>query len=379
MKHPKKIALGVAVTVGLLWWTLSGVPFGEVLATIAEGDMLLLGTSIALTTFGFLVRAMRWEIFLRPVIQGTDLHTRFKAVAIHFMVNNVSLRVGEFARAWVMSRMVPVKATAAFGTVVVERFMDALVLLILLVVPTLLPGFPDAGVLSQGFGAVVFRAAVVAVLVVIVALLAMAVFPERFSALARAVLRFGPASWRQPLQGAIEAFLSSIAALRDPKLMALGLVWSFAFWALQAASFWLGMLAFGIDTGYLSAVFTSSVVAYGVALPSTPGFFGTFHFAANFALSEVYGVADVQSLAFAFGWHFGSFLPITAIGLFYAGRLGLSLGDVGAGAATVEAPGADGPPDDGRSGDGPLDEGRGDEAPEGSSAEARDRGVDPGR
>ena len=88
------------------------------------------------------------------------------------------------------------------------------------------------------------------------------------------------------------------------------------------------MMAFGIHTGYVSAVFVSSVVAFGVAVPAAPGFIGTFHASAKFALSDVYGVAEPSSLAFAFGYHFGGWIPITLIGLWYAWRLGLSMGDV---------------------------------------------------
>ena len=241
MKHPGKVAFGVAVTVGFLWWTLADVPFGDVLRAIADGDFVLLGLSIALTTFGFLIRAMRWEIFLRPVQAGTGLHARFQAVSIHFMANNViPLRVGELARAWVISRLEPVSATAAFGTVVVERFMDGLVLLILLVLPTRSSRFPEVGVLSNGWGALVFRAAVVGLVVVILALVVMAAVPQRFLALAGRAQRLAPPRLREPLMDGLEHFLASIASLRDPKLMTLGLVWSFGFWLLQAASFWGG-------------------------------------------------------------------------------------------------------------------------------------------
>ena len=111
-----------------------------------------------------------------------------------------------------------------------------------------------------------------------------------------------------------------------PKLLLLAFGWSLAFWGWHGVSFWLGMLAFGIDTGFASAIFTEAVVGFGVALPSAPGFFGTFHFAANLALSDVYGVAEPQALAFAFGYHFGGWVPITLIGLWYAWRLGISLG-----------------------------------------------------
>ena len=89
------------------------------------------------------------------------------------------------------------------------------------------------------------------------------------------------------------------------------------------------MLAFGINTGFISAVFTEAVVGFGVAIPSAPGFFGTFHASAKFALSDVYGVSEATSLAFAFGYHFGGWIPITLIGLLYAWKLGFSLGEVG--------------------------------------------------
>jgi len=86
----------------------------------------------------------------------------------------------------------------------------------------------------------------------------------------------------------------------------------------------------------ISAIFTEAVVGFGVAIPSAPGFVGTFHASADFALSDVYGVAAPDSLAFAFGYHFGGWVPITLIGLWYAWRLGLSLGDVGAAEERVE-------------------------------------------
>jgi hypothetical protein len=139
-----------------------------------------------------------------------------------------------------------------------------------------------------------------------------------------------PDRFARPVIDALEAFLHSIGFLRQPRLLLSGFAWTLAFWTWHGISFWLAMLAFGIDTGFVSALFTEAVVGFGVAVPAAPGFIGTFHFAANFALVEVYGVEAPRALAFAFGYHFGGWVPITVIGLVYAWRLGLSLGDVGA-------------------------------------------------
>jgi len=336
VKHWGKALAGLAVTVLALWWALSGVSFGDVWANIRTGNPWLLLASVAVATFGFVLRAMRWHVLLKPVRADTRLRSRFACVSIGFMANNIlPARVGEFARAYALSRVEPITASAAFGTLVIERFMDGVVLLLFLVLPILAPGFP-AGVLSAGAGAVLLRAAVMAVAVVLLALVVMAVWPKLFVRAAHKVAQVLPKPVAAPILAGLDAFLESIAIMRDPKLLALGLAWTLAFWTWHGVSFWLGMLAFGIDTGFVSAIFTEAVVGFGVALPAAPGFFGTFHASATIALSDVYGVSDAQSLAFAFGYHFGGWVPITLIGLWYAWRLGLSLGEVGEAEERVE-------------------------------------------
>ncbi len=330
MKHSGKALFGVAVTLFLLWWVLADVPFGEVLANIRQGNFLLLLASVSVATFGFFIRALRWKILLTPVRENTALRSRFAAVSIGFMANNIlPARMGEFARAYAFSRLEPVTASAAFGTLVVERFMDGVILLLFLVVPVLTPGFPAADALTQGSGLVMFRGAIALVFLVLAALMLMALLPTLFLTLAQRMGRLLPSAVAVRLLAALRALLQSMAIMRNPRLLALGFAWSLFFWTWHGVSFWLGMLAFGIDTGFMSAIFTEAVVGFGVAIPSAPGFFGTFHWSANFALTTVYGVEETKSLAFAFAYHFGGWIPITLIGLGYAWSLGLSLGDVG--------------------------------------------------
>lgn len=337
MRHWKKALLGIAVTVFLLWWALAGVSFAEVWTNIREGNLWLLAASVAVATFGFVIRAVRWSVLLRPVRPGTSLRSRFEAVSIGFMANNVlPARVGEFARAYAISRLEPVSASAAFGTLVVERLLDGVVLLAFLVLPVLTPGFPAGGALQEGWGGAILRAAVLAVVGISALVVAMAAWPRSFVALGHALAARFPGTTTRRLADALEAFLGSLAILRDPKLLLLALGWSVLFWTWHGVSFWLGMLAFGIDTGFVSAIFTEAVVGFGVAIPSAPGFFGTFHAAALFAVSGVYGIDEARSLAFAFGYHFGGWMPITAIGLWSAWKLGLSLGEVGAAEERVE-------------------------------------------
>lgn len=330
MRHWGKALSGLFVTVILLWWVLRGVDFAEVLRNIAQGHMGYLAASVLVATAGFLIRALRWKVLLAPVRADTTLRSRFAGVSIGFMANNVlPARVGEFARAFALSRMEPVSASAAFGTLVVERFMDGVVLLLFFLIPLMTPGFPAAEALSEGGGAAMLRFAGALVLGVLLFLVVLAAFPRQFMVVGERLSVVLPTGFRAEVLAALHGLLGSIGIMRDPRLLLVGFAWSLFFWSWHGFSFWLGMLAFGIDTGWVSAIFTEAVVGFGVAIPSAPGFFGTFHAAAEFALTTVYGVPEAQSLAFAFAYHFGGWIPITLIGLWYAWTLGLSLGDLG--------------------------------------------------
>ncbi|MEM7415347.1 MAG: lysylphosphatidylglycerol synthase transmembrane domain-containing protein [Gemmatimonadota bacterium] len=332
MKRWAKALIGVSITVVALWYVLRDVDFREVLAQVATGNLLLLAASVFVATFGFFIRALRWKVLLAPVDPNTRLRSRFAGVSIGFMVNNVlPARLGEVARAYAFSRMEAVTAPAAFGSLVVERFMDGVVLLLFLVIPVFTPGFPEAEALSQGLGLAMFNLAIGLVLGILTVLVVMAALPKQFVWIAEQVTRLMPEVMAGKVMSALTGILDAIAIMRDPKLLVLGFAWTLAFWTWHGLSFWLGMLAFGIDTGFISAIFTEAVVGFAVAVPSAPGFVGTFHAGASFALSTVYGVSDPQALAFAFAYHFGGWIPITAIGLWYAGKLGLSLGDMGSG------------------------------------------------
>jgi uncharacterized membrane protein YbhN (UPF0104 family) len=173
--------------------------------------------------------------------------------------------------------------------------------------------------------------------VVLGTLLLILFFPQTFLGVVRRIAGLLPGRIGDALVQFLTSFLQGLAALRDPRLLFSGLAWSFAFWGWNAVSFWLAFKAFGIEQGYIPALFVQGVIAIGVAVPAAPGFFGTFHMAAKAGLFEVYGASEAATLAFAFGYHLGGFIPVTLMGLWYAGHLGVSLNEIGKGAvAEVE-------------------------------------------
>ncbi len=337
MKLDWKAVLGIAISAVLIWWVLRDVNPGEVWDELQDARWGLLLAAVAVATSGFLLRALRWKLLLHPMKPDTSLGNRFAAVNIGFAANNLlPARVGEFARAWAISRLEPVTVSGALGSLVVERFLDGVAVFSLLAVALLHPSFPtEATVAGRPLATLMTGIVIVlgAVLAVVVALL---LFPRLFLRVAEGVGRILPDRAARLLVEGLRSFLGGLTSLRDPRLLLGALAWSFVFWGWNAVSFWLAMHAFGIEEGYTTALFVQAIIALGVSVPSAPGFFGTFHAAAVVALTEVYAVGESATLAFAFGYHLGGFIPVTVLGLWYAGRMGLSMRELGHAEEAVE-------------------------------------------
>jgi hypothetical protein len=337
MKLGWRAALGLLITGFLLWWVLRGVDLAAVWAEVGEANFLLLGLAVAIVTGTFFLRALRWKVLLEPVREGTSLRSRFAAVNIGFMANNLlPARAGEFARAYAMARLEPVPLSGAFASLVVERFLDGLIIVTYLFVAMAAPGFPEhpsLGDLSLGG---VIRGVTTLLGALLGLMVLMLLFPRPLVRAAEAVARRLPGrELARLLVDALEAFLDGLRVLRTPRLLLPAVAWSFVVWAWQSLGFWVGFRAFGIQVGYDAALFTNAIVGFVVGVPSSPGFFGTFHWGAKLGLG-VYGVPAPPTLAFAFGFHLGGFIPVTLLGLYYAWRLGLSVGEVGKSEARVE-------------------------------------------
>lgn len=322
-----KGVLGILLSIGLLWFAFRDVHLAEVWDRVRRADLLLLVLSGGLATVLFPMRAMRWRPLLRPANPRSRFRPRFAATCIGFMANNLlPARVGEFARAFALSRLEPVRVSASFGSLVVERMFDGLIVVLLLLGSLSWPGFPtvsgrDFSGLALWVGVIFLGAFAVAV--------AMVARPEQSVRwFERTVARLLPRAIRRPVVDALEAFLDGIAAVRDWRLVLQVLAWTVAMWLVAALSVWVGMLAFDIRLPFVSAVFLQSIIALAVALPSAPGFFGVFEAAARVGLVDVWGVATGPAVAFAIGYHLAGFIPVTAIGLYYVWRLGLSWRDV---------------------------------------------------
>ena len=328
MKLNWKTALGIVLSAGLLVWTLRGESPSDIWAVISKSNVPLLVVAALVATAVFPLRAIRWRVILEPVAPNLPIAQLWRATAVGMMVNNIyPARLGEIARAYALTRETSrVSLTSAVASLAVDRVFDALTLMLLLVAAMLAPEFPRGITIG---GQPVQRAAAlfaVGALILFVMLYVIVVFPQYLARLYAAMVgRVAPGLVERG-STIIHAFSEGLGVLRSPRRFAAVFFWALVHWLVNALAFWIGFKAVGVDVPFSAANFLQGIIAIGVALPSSPGFFGVFEAAAKVGL-EVYGVTGGLAVSWAIGYHILSFIPITIIGLYYFARLGLHFSD----------------------------------------------------
>ena len=84
-------------------------------------------------------------------------------------------------------------------------------------------------------------------------------------------------------------------------------------WAMWGVAAWFVAQAVGIELSLLEAVFITAVINLGVAIPSSPGFIGTYQWLAVSSLA-LFGVATDSALAFGILMQAVWYVPTTVVG-----------------------------------------------------------------
>ena len=323
--------IGIVLSVLLLGWTLHDVVWADVWRILRDSNVPLFAAATVAATLIFPLRALRWRVLLDPVAPRLPIGMLWRSTAIGMMINNVvPARVGELARAYALTRETPrVGFPAAFASIALDRVFDAVVILLLTFLAMLDPVFPGGATIGgRPVAALIGGWGALALVVLLGAFYTLALFPERIVSLFEWFARRVAPSVEARGREALHTFARGLGVLRSPGRFATVFGWTVAHWLTNAVAFWLGFKAVGIEAPFSAAVFLQGLIAIGVALPSSPGFFGVFEAFAKAGLGEVYGVSPTLAVSWAIGFHLLSFIPITVIGAWYFARLGMHLSDV---------------------------------------------------
>lgn len=303
---------GTALSILLLALAFRDIDFAELWDTLTQTNyglvLMAVGTIIATS----MAKTARWQLLFYPRHRQRRYGKLLAILFIGQMVNIViPARLGELARAYLVGEIEGESKALALGTIAIEKAVDLLMVLFLfvgLLLTMAIPRWvqePIAGVATI-------------TLVLLGTLVLSAHHKERLLSAFGRLLGILPELAQVRLMGHLEAALDSLEVLRrwDVSLGVGGS--SVLIWLLAASTNYITFLALRLHLSFLAAVFLLVVLQVGVAVPSSPGKVGVFHYLCLLALS-VFGVERSLALSYGLVLYFIVFLPPTLLGVFFLG------------------------------------------------------------
>jgi glycosyltransferase 2 family protein len=302
-----QILAGIAISGLALLIVLRDVEWSAVLDRIQEANYGLLVLAAPLTVGTLFIRALRWRVVLKLATPARFWHL-FGSLNVSYFLNNLlPLQVGDIGRAYLLSELAGVSMTRTLSTQVVERVMDVLTLLTMLLVLALFIDIPADVRTPSIILAVVFGSLAAALLIT-------ASRQQRALAIAKRLIRLAPAGSRPKLQSMAASAVEGLSGLSDLRTATLLLAFTIGLWLSVGVVIYTCFQAFDLPLGYGPALFIVVATTFGFFVPSTPGAFGVYHAIVITVLTSVFDIEKSSAVSFALVVHLIFYLPPMAIG-----------------------------------------------------------------
>ena len=320
MKINGKLVVSVIFSLFFVALIVYKIDFEKTKEALETADYIYIPLAILLSILTNIIRTYRWKFIINP-IKKISILSLFSGVAVGYMANNLlPARFGEFIRAYIMGKKEDISKSSTLATILVERIFDGLALLFFLVIISLLFSLP-LWIKQAGIAAGTFFILLSAFLILLM------VKKTTGIRLVKKVIHLFSPRLAEKIGDLLNNFLSGLIIVNHKKNIFWAFIFSIVVWLVEALTYYIISLSFGMNLPVYAALLTVVIVNIGILIPSAPGYVGAFEFFCISALS-IFAVERNIALSFAIVLHAVLFIPITVIGIFYFWKENLNFSDI---------------------------------------------------
>jgi uncharacterized protein (TIRG00374 family) len=314
----KALQIGIGAAIGLLALFLAfrGVNLAAAAQAAEQANHAWLAFSFSLVCLSILLRALRWQALFTHT-RGLHLGNVFGVLNVGYLVNTITPRAGEIVRALLLGQVEPVSRVEAFSTIVVERVIDTLAVIVLLFAS--MPAVHLSGETLHTVG----KVSGVVALLLLAALILAATKRAATLALIGWAIRPLPERWRVSILDKAESALAGLGALNDPPAAARVLGFTVLIYLVNVAAMESQLVAFHIQAAPAVAFFLIGAASLGLIVP-VPGGIGVWEASIIFVLTSLLAIDRSQAASLAVVSHVIFFAPPIVFAALYLWRLGAS-------------------------------------------------------
>ncbi|MCA0453389.1 MAG: flippase-like domain-containing protein [Chloroflexi bacterium] len=294
MKRWRVGLLGIIVSLGAIYFIASQVDVAQFKDAVVEARYIYVVPTIIFLLLGLITRAFRWQVLLHGDL---PLRRTFSIMNVAYLVNGVlPLRMGEVARIYLSTRATPpVPPMKTASTIIVERLLDLLAVVLMVVLA-----------LAGGDVPEVIRASAVlsgaAALIGFLVLVSLASRRATARQLLNAVLRWAgreDSPLANQLQKWLDHFLDGLQPLTRPTALLAALAWTAISWGFSAVAGYILMFTFYEQANWAATLLYIAAAAFAIAVPAVPGNVGPYEGSIILAIGAM-GYAQPAGTALAF-------------------------------------------------------------------------------
>jgi len=306
-KYLKILIVGGISIIGI-YLAFMGEDFDGLIHQIKQVNMSGITLGCFLLVTSCIVRAYRWKLIMDPV-EKIPLHDVFAATMVGYFGNGIlAFRLGELLRAYSVTSGRHMSATQAFGTVIMERILDLIMVLFVFVL--LIPWFPFE---HEGIWLAVYIFSGITFAIILGIFLSW-----KFNLMGKvgdvAVLQKGIG---QKLFQALNKIFDGIVLIKKTDHVAGIVLSSILLWGFYYAVTFIILSACDLNLGIVGTGIILVLGSIVIGIPALPGSAGTYDAGIKFSLIVVFEIASEKALTYAIVSHAVSYFPMVIIGMIY--------------------------------------------------------------
>ena len=303
MKKQKIITiLGFLISITLLYLSLRGISFKEIVRTLEGADYRLVFLPVLFVGFAVTGCAFRWSKVCGGKVRFR--HT-FTALMIGLFVNNVlPARIGEIARGYVLSKKTGLSLTYSLSTVLADRFFD---LVGLLAITFLF--LPEQALPPAVSKAIFFLVALLIICIIGMILLSR----KRFAGIIAAKLHNIKKPFFSKIAHRVLEIQENLKRVNSPLNLLGFTLLSVANWLSMSVAMYLTALSVGVKVNLVHMPFVCALLNMGLTLPSSPGYIGVYQFLLTYLLM-IFAVPKSEAFTVSLLFHAMWYIPYNIVG-----------------------------------------------------------------
>lgn len=283
----------------LVWFSVKDIDaasWAQIRQSLGEARYILFIPVFLILLFSHFIRALRWRLLMEPMGYRPNKANTFFAVMIGYLANQVFPRLGEILKCTLLARYEKIPADKLVGTIILERLIDGLCLLVVFSITLLIqPGlysqlvaevFQSSGQ-EENSGLAKYATWIFLGIILLVMLVWMIVKRKSPADLLEAIKKIGSRVWM------------GITTVRHLQKRGLFVLYTFMIWTCYLAGGFIGFFALKETSVYGVHEAFTVLSAGSIGMIITPGGIGGYALLIERTMM-LYGLS--QPIAAAFGW-----------------------------------------------------------------------------